>query len=108
MTKVEDDVYNFGFILLESLVGPIVNGKGEAFLLNEMVCSSLCLEGISFHGTLLSHYLIGFCWLLLMLKSSKSMPHSSFGYSSVHSCISPPPVKKISLLDDVISCLYHM
>lgn len=37
-TKLEDDVYNFGFILLESLVGPIVTGKGEAFLLNEMVC----------------------------------------------------------------------
>ncbi|GLU02221.1 hypothetical protein SLE2022_194810 [Rubroshorea leprosula] len=35
-TKLEDDVYNFGFILLESLVGPIVTGKGEAFLLNEM------------------------------------------------------------------------
>lgn len=37
MTKKEDDVYNFGFILLESLVGPTVSGKGEAFLLNEMV-----------------------------------------------------------------------
>ncbi|XP_009626257.1 probable inactive leucine-rich repeat receptor-like protein kinase At3g03770 [Nicotiana tomentosiformis] len=36
MTKKEDDVYNFGFILLESLVGPIVSGKGETFLLNEM------------------------------------------------------------------------
>ncbi|KAK4346206.1 hypothetical protein RND71_032545 [Anisodus tanguticus] len=36
MTKKEDDVYNFGFILLESLVGPTVSGKGEAFLLNEM------------------------------------------------------------------------
>lgn len=35
-TNLEDDVYNFGFILLESLVGPIVTGKGEAFLLNEM------------------------------------------------------------------------
>ncbi|KAF3960641.1 hypothetical protein CMV_014667 [Castanea mollissima] len=35
-TNTEDDVYNFGFILLESLVGPIVTGKGEAFLLNEM------------------------------------------------------------------------
>ncbi|KAJ4841643.1 hypothetical protein Tsubulata_034074 [Turnera subulata] len=34
--NLEDDVYNFGFILLESLVGPIVTGKGEAFLLNEM------------------------------------------------------------------------
>ncbi|KAG4202464.1 hypothetical protein ERO13_A05G340000v2 [Gossypium hirsutum] len=33
---LEDDVYNFGFILLESLVGPIVSGKGETFLLNEM------------------------------------------------------------------------
>ncbi|XP_024933641.2 probable inactive leucine-rich repeat receptor-like protein kinase At3g03770 isoform X1 [Ziziphus jujuba] len=31
-----DDVYNFGFILLESLVGPVVSGKGETFLLNEM------------------------------------------------------------------------
>ncbi|KAL6960446.1 hypothetical protein U1Q18_038211 [Sarracenia purpurea var. burkii] len=36
MTRLEDDVYRFGFILLESLVGPIVSGKGEAFLLNEM------------------------------------------------------------------------
>lgn len=36
MNKLEDDVYNFGFILLESLVGPIVRGKEEAFLLNEM------------------------------------------------------------------------
>eukprot|EP00257_Ricinus_communis_P019202 XP_015578122.1 probable inactive leucine-rich repeat receptor-like protein kinase At3g03770 [Ricinus communis] len=35
-TNLEDDVYNFGFVLLESLVGPIVTGKGEAFLLNEM------------------------------------------------------------------------
>ncbi|XP_022750484.1 probable inactive leucine-rich repeat receptor-like protein kinase At3g03770 [Durio zibethinus] len=34
--NLEDDVYDFGFILLESLVGPIVNGKGETFLLNEM------------------------------------------------------------------------
>ncbi|CAN4079116.1 unnamed protein product [Withania somnifera] len=36
MTKKEDDVYNFGFILLESLVGPTVSGKGEAFLFKEM------------------------------------------------------------------------
>ncbi|KAL3829501.1 hypothetical protein ACJIZ3_018303 [Penstemon smallii] len=36
VAKLGDDVYNFGFILLESLVGPIVCGKGEAFLLNEM------------------------------------------------------------------------
>ncbi|GMH15027.1 hypothetical protein Nepgr_016868 [Nepenthes gracilis] len=35
--KLEDDVYNFGFILLEALVGPIAGGKGEAFLLHEMV-----------------------------------------------------------------------
>ncbi|CAA0402510.1 unnamed protein product [Arabidopsis thaliana] len=34
--KREDDVYNFGFILLESLIGPVPTTKGEAFLLNEM------------------------------------------------------------------------
>ncbi|CAK7328282.1 unnamed protein product [Dovyalis caffra] len=34
--NLQDDVYNFGFILLESLVGPMVTGKGEAILLNEM------------------------------------------------------------------------
>ncbi|XP_022955271.1 probable inactive leucine-rich repeat receptor-like protein kinase At3g03770 isoform X2 [Cucurbita moschata] len=33
---VEDDVYNFGYILLESLVGPIVTGREETFLLNDM------------------------------------------------------------------------
>ncbi|CAI9111551.1 OLC1v1011803C4 [Oldenlandia corymbosa var. corymbosa] len=37
VTKLGDDVYNFGFILLESLVGPVVRDKGEAFLLDEMV-----------------------------------------------------------------------
>lgn len=37
MAKREDDVYNFGFILLESLIGPLPTAKGEAFLLNEMV-----------------------------------------------------------------------
>ncbi|KAI3500980.1 hypothetical protein L1887_36810 [Cichorium endivia] len=36
LKKLADDVYDFGFILLEALVGPIVSGKGEAFLLNEM------------------------------------------------------------------------
>ncbi|KAK6928498.1 Leucine-rich repeat [Dillenia turbinata] len=36
LTQLADDVYDFGFILLESLVGPIVSKKGEAFLLNEM------------------------------------------------------------------------
>ncbi|KAK7316120.1 hypothetical protein VNO77_34851 [Canavalia gladiata] len=34
-TKEEDDVYNFGFILFESLVGPIACDKGETFFLNE-------------------------------------------------------------------------
>ncbi|CAN4081762.1 unnamed protein product [Withania somnifera] len=36
MRKKEDDVYNFGFILLESLLGPFSSGKGETYLLNEM------------------------------------------------------------------------
>ncbi|XP_076913205.1 putative inactive leucine-rich repeat receptor-like protein kinase At3g03770 [Bidens hawaiensis] len=36
LKKLADDVYDFGFILLEALVGPVVSGKGEAFLLNEM------------------------------------------------------------------------
>ncbi|KAM0022692.1 putative protein kinase RLK-Pelle-LRR-VI-1 family [Helianthus debilis subsp. tardiflorus] len=36
MKKLADDVYDFGFILLEALVGPVVTGKGESFLLNEM------------------------------------------------------------------------
>ncbi|CAH8327921.1 unnamed protein product [Eruca vesicaria subsp. sativa] len=36
LAKREDDVYNFGFILLESLIGPLPTTKGEAFLLNEL------------------------------------------------------------------------
>ncbi|GAB4848010.1 hypothetical protein Ancab_002670 [Ancistrocladus abbreviatus] len=43
--KSEDDVYNFGFILLEALVGPIAAGKGEAFLLNEMASFGSQLDG---------------------------------------------------------------
>ncbi|KAL5080604.1 hypothetical protein RYX36_009025 [Vicia faba] len=34
-TKTDNDVYNFGFILLESLVGPITCDKGETYFLNE-------------------------------------------------------------------------
>ncbi|KAJ1417940.1 Protein kinase-like domain superfamily [Sesbania bispinosa] len=33
--ELEDDVYNFGFILFESLAGPIASEKGEAFFLDE-------------------------------------------------------------------------
>ena len=33
----EDDVYNFGFILLESLVGPIASGQCEMFFQTEKV-----------------------------------------------------------------------
>ncbi|KAG2334123.1 hypothetical protein Bca52824_005303 [Brassica carinata] len=42
VAKREDDVYNFGFILLESLVGPLPITKGEAFLLNEMILTFFC------------------------------------------------------------------
>lgn len=38
--KLEDDVYSFGFIMLESLVGPVVSEKGEEMLVNEMASFS--------------------------------------------------------------------
>ncbi|GFP87980.1 probable inactive leucine-rich repeat receptor-like protein kinase at3g03770 [Phtheirospermum japonicum] len=40
MKSLEDDIYSFGFILLESLVGPSVLARKESFLLNEMVSLS--------------------------------------------------------------------
>lgn len=43
MTKLEDDVYSFGFILLEALVGATISEREEAILLNEMVSSNLHL-----------------------------------------------------------------
>lgn len=39
MTRLEEDVGSFGFILLESLVGPSVSSRGDKFLLNELVCA---------------------------------------------------------------------
>ncbi|KAI7748837.1 hypothetical protein M8C21_024924 [Ambrosia artemisiifolia] len=36
MKNLEDDVYNFGFILLESLVGPSAASRKDEFLMNEM------------------------------------------------------------------------
>ncbi|XP_057970381.1 probable inactive leucine-rich repeat receptor-like protein kinase At3g03770 [Malania oleifera] len=36
LKSLEDDVFNFGLILLESLVGPSVSARRDAFLLNEM------------------------------------------------------------------------
>ncbi|KAL1566513.1 putative inactive leucine-rich repeat receptor-like protein kinase [Salvia divinorum] len=35
--SLDDDIYSFGIILLESLVGPSVRARKESFLLNEMV-----------------------------------------------------------------------
>lgn len=35
--SLEDDIYSFGIILLESLIGPSVHARKESFLLNEMV-----------------------------------------------------------------------
>lgn len=53
-SNLEDDVYSFGFILLESLVGPLVTGKEETFLLNEMVSSvSLTFQIDEFFSTVI-------------------------------------------------------
>jgi hypothetical protein len=38
MKKLEDDIYSFGFIILEALVGPSMFAKREAAVLNAMVC----------------------------------------------------------------------
>ncbi|XP_022871596.1 probable inactive leucine-rich repeat receptor-like protein kinase At3g03770 isoform X2 [Olea europaea var. sylvestris] len=35
--SMEDDVYSFGLILLQSLIGPSFSSRNETFLLNEMV-----------------------------------------------------------------------
>jgi hypothetical protein len=43
MTKLEDDIYSFGFILLEALAGPSIHAGREAFLLNEMVCTEILI-----------------------------------------------------------------
>ena len=42
MKRLEDDIYSFGFILLEALVGPSVSSQKEAILPNVMVC--ICLS----------------------------------------------------------------
>ena len=42
--SLEDDIYSFGIILLESLVGPSVRSRNESFLLNEMV--TIFLDGL--------------------------------------------------------------
>ncbi|GAV56521.1 Pkinase domain-containing protein/LRR_4 domain-containing protein/LRR_7 domain-containing protein [Cephalotus follicularis] len=36
MTMLEDDVYSFGFIILESLVGPSISTQREAFIRDEL------------------------------------------------------------------------
>eukprot|EP00268_Persea_americana_P020903 TRINITY_DN20950_c0_g1_i1.p1 TRINITY_DN20950_c0_g1~~TRINITY_DN20950_c0_g1_i1.p1 ORF type:complete len:801 (+),score=138.52 TRINITY_DN20950_c0_g1_i1:641-3043(+) len=45
MTKLEDDVYSFGFILLEALVGATISEREEAILLNEMASSFSSQDG---------------------------------------------------------------
>lgn len=38
MLNMDDDVYSFGLILLEALVGPALSEKGVAYFLKELVC----------------------------------------------------------------------
>ncbi|XP_019417686.1 PREDICTED: probable inactive leucine-rich repeat receptor-like protein kinase At3g03770 [Lupinus angustifolius] len=45
MKKLEDDVYSFGFILLEALVGPSGSAKREAALLSAMASFSTHQDG---------------------------------------------------------------
>lgn len=47
MTSMEDDVYSFGLIILETLTGPAQAARGEAFLLNEMVRSSIEIRSLA-------------------------------------------------------------
>lgn len=44
---MEDDVYSFGLIILETLTGPAQAARGEAFLLNEMVRSSIEIRSLA-------------------------------------------------------------
>ncbi|XP_073142783.1 probable inactive leucine-rich repeat receptor-like protein kinase At3g03770 [Henckelia pumila] len=46
--NLEDDVYSFGMILLESLIAPAVRARKESFVLNEMVSlgNPDCIGGI--------------------------------------------------------------
>ena len=44
MTRLEDEVYNFGLILLESIVGRSVAAKKEATLRDELVCAGTLLS----------------------------------------------------------------
>lgn len=41
MVNLEDDVYSFGFILLEALMGPAVSERGPEHCLKELVGSTL-------------------------------------------------------------------
>ena len=40
MSRLEDDVYSFGLILLQAIVGPSVSAREEAFLRDELVRGS--------------------------------------------------------------------
>jgi len=54
-------VYNFGFILLESLIGPVPTTKGEAFLLNEMVTKRKSKKKKHHHCYLIETNLVNSC-----------------------------------------------
>lgn len=47
MKNLDDDVYSFGYIILESIVGPSVSAKKESFMLNDMVISSSNLQSLA-------------------------------------------------------------
>ncbi|KAA3460590.1 putative inactive leucine-rich repeat receptor-like protein kinase isoform X2 [Gossypium australe] len=48
MTRLDDDVYSFGLILLESMLGPSVPAKTEATLRDELNCGAAQLSMTSF------------------------------------------------------------
>jgi hypothetical protein len=55
----EDDVYCFGCIILEVLMGPKLHGKGSPFVLNDLVKISLHILGFKFLDVILAQDLFG-------------------------------------------------
>lgn len=83
--KLQDDVYDFGFILLESLVGPNLTGKGETFILNEMN---------SFSSQDGRRKIVD--PVVLTTSSQESL---SIAVSITNKCISPEPTNRPSIED---------
>ncbi|MQM20541.1 hypothetical protein Taro_053564, partial [Colocasia esculenta] len=107
ITNMEDDVYSFGLILLETLVGSAVAEQGETFFLNEMkaaggsydICRKEAIATLRSKRTSFSRQDDGKQIIDPTVVGTSAEESLSLVISITNKCLSPEPFNRPSIED---------